>query len=188
MVTSRRVRRTMRREDFPGTGIMQTSIPPSLALPALLLCAMLASCATPVFRDTGGAIAVTPADVQQQPENFQGAEVVWGGRIVAVENHEDSTDVEVVAYPLDRDQQPSPEEPTLGRFMIVLPGFVEPYDYPAGRHLTVQGVLSGTRTGRVQEHDYVYPLVRASAVHVWPWGFIFDKKPRVTIGIGARIR
>ncbi len=167
---------------------MYASNPLSRLLLALLLSAALASCATPVFRDTGNSIAATPADVQQQPEDFRGAEVVWGGRIVAVENREETTEVEVVAYPLDRDQQPSPEEPTQGRFILVLPGFVEPFDYPAGRHLTAQGVLSGTRVGRVQEHEYVYPLVRARAVHVWPWGFIFDKKPRVTIGVGARIR
>lgn len=167
---------------------MHASFPIPLALPTALLCALLAACATPVFRDTGASIAVTPADVQQQSENFRGAEIIWGGRIVAVENREETTEVEVVAYPLDRDQQPSPEEPTQGRFLIVLPGFVEPYDYPAGRHLTVHGVLSGTQTGRVQEHDYVYPLVRAKAVHVWPWGFIFDKKPRVSIGVGVRVR
>ncbi|HMM67556.1 MAG TPA: Slp family lipoprotein [Dokdonella sp.] len=167
---------------------MHASNPLSRLLLAMLLPAALASCATPVFRDTANSIAATPADVQQQPESFHGAEVVWGGRIVAVENRADTTEVEIVAYPLDRDQQPSPEEPTQGRFILVLPGFVEPFDYPAGRHLTVQGILSGTRVGRVQEHEYVYPLVRAKAVHVWPWGFIFDKKPRVTIGVGARIR
>lgn len=167
---------------------MPTPNRPSLALPALLLCVLLSSCATPVFRDVDNVVRVTPADVQQQPEGFRGAEVVWGGRIVAVENREDTTEVEVVAYPLDRDQQPSPEQPTEGRFLLVLPGFVEPFDYPHGRHLTVHGVLAGTRVGRVQEHEYLYPLVRARAVHVWPWGFIFDKKPRVSIGIGARIR
>jgi outer membrane lipoprotein len=39
----------------------------------------------------------------------------------------------------------------------------------------------------VQEHDYLYPRLRAGAVNVWPWGFMFDKRPRISIGVGARI-
>ena len=149
-------------------------------------------CSAPARRRSSGT-SITPSlssasDVQQNPETYRGAEVVWGGRIVAVENRPDTTEVEVVAYPLDRDQQPMPEAPAQGRFLLVLPGFVEPFDYPAGRHLTVHGVLAGTRVGHVQEHAYLFPLVRARAVNVWPWGFIFDKKPRVSIGVGIGAR
>ena len=162
--------------------------PPSLlAASAVALCVLLCACATPVFRDVDNAVAVAASDVQQDPEAFRGAEVVWGGRIVAVENRAETTEVEVVAYPLDRDQQPMPEEPSQGRFMLVLPGFVEPLDYAAGRHLTVHGALAGTQVGHVQERSYLYPVVRAIDVSIWPWGFMFDKKPRVSIGIGASI-
>jgi outer membrane lipoprotein len=160
---------------------------PVLAAFVQVTCALLGACATPVFRDIDNAVAIAANDVQQNPESYRGVAVIWGGRIVAVENRAETTEVEVVAYPLDRDQQPMPDAPSEGRFMLVLPGFVEPFDYPAGRHLTVYGVLSGAQIGRVQEHPYVYPLLRAGKVHVWPWGFIFDKRPRVTIGIGASI-
>ncbi|HET9033890.1 MAG TPA: Slp family lipoprotein, partial [Dokdonella sp.] len=68
-----------------------------------------------------------------------------------------------------------------------LPGFVEPLDYPVGRHLSALGVVSGTRAGQVDQHDYLFPLVRAREVTVWPWGFMFDKKPRVQIGVGVRV-
>lgn len=160
---------------------------PIIAIPALVSCALLCACATPVFRDVDHAVEVTASDIQQNSDAYRGAEVVWGGRIVAIENRTETTEVEVVAYPLDRDQQPMPEAPSQGRFMLVLPGFVEPLDYAAGRHLTVHGVLAGTRVGHVQERAYLYPMVRAMDVKVWPWGFIFDKKPRISIGIGARI-
>jgi outer membrane lipoprotein len=152
-----------------------------------LACLALASCATPAFKDVDAAIAIVPADVQQSADRYTGAEVVWGGRIIAVENREQTTEVEIVAYPLDRDQQPMPDAPTVGRFILVLPGFVEPYDYPAGRHLSVHGIVAGTRIGRVDAHDYLYPMLRAREVTVWPWGFMFDKKPRVSLGVGVRI-
>ena len=147
----------------------------------------LASCATPAFKDVTNVVALLPTDVQQSADRSNGAEVVWGGRIISMENRETTTEVEVIAYPLDRDQQPIPEAPTVGRFILVLPGFVAPFGYPVGRHLSVRGVISGTRSGHVEEHEYVFPLLLASEVTVWPWGFMFDKKPRVSLGVGVRI-
>ncbi len=157
-------------------------------LAALLCPGLLGGCATPVFKDVAQHVDIAATDVQQAPERYAGAEIVWGGRIVGVENREDTTEVEVVSYPLDRDQQPLTDAPTQGRFLLVLPGYVEAFDYPVGRHLSVHGQLAGTRVGRVQDHEYVFPLVRAREVHVWPWGFMLDRKPRVSIGVGVGIR
>ena len=152
-----------------------------------LMCGTLIACATPAFKDAGNSIAIMPSDVQQSADRYSGSEVVWGGRITAVTNREQTTEVEVIGYPLDRDQQPVPDAPTVGRFIMVLPDFVEPLDYPVGRHLSVVGIVSGTRPGHVVEREYLYPLLRAREIKVWPWGFMFDKKPRVSIGVGVRI-
>ena len=158
------------------------------ALALVLTCGMLMACATPAFKDAGNPVALVPNDVQQSADRYTGSEVVWGGRIIAVANREQTTEVDVIGYPLDRDQQPMPDAPTVGRFIMVLPGFVEPLDYPVGRHLSVAGIVSGTRPGHVDEHEYLYPLLRAREVKVWPWGFMFDKKPRIGIGIGIGVR
>lgn len=155
-----------------------------LAATALLL----GACATPVFKDVGTLAPILPSDVQQSAGRHVGSEVIWGGRIIGVANREQSTEVEVIGYALDRDQQPMPDAPTVGRFIIILPGFVEPFDYPAGRHLSVHGRVSGARLGQVEEHEYLYPLLQAREVNVWPWGFMFDKKPRINVGVGVMIR
>lgn len=154
----------------------------------LLTGLVLSACATPAFRDVQHRIDIIAADVQAAPERWMGSEVVWGGRILAVENLADRTEVEVIAYPLDRDQQPVPAAPTVGRFIMVLPGFVEPNDYPPGRHLSVHGMVTGVRNGEVGEAPYVFPTLSAREVTVWPWGFMLDKRPSIHIGIGARIR
>lgn len=149
----------------------------------------LAGCATPVIRDTAGVVALRPIDVQQAPPaQHEGADVLWGGRIVTFDNRVDHAEIEVVAFPLDREQRPLTDAPSEGRFLLVLPGYVEALDYAVGRHLTVRGALAGTREGLVQEHAYVYPVVRGRDVHVWPWGFMLDRRPRVSIGIGVGIR
>ncbi len=158
-----------------------------LLAPAFLA-ALLAGCATPVFKDATYRADLAASDVQAAPDGLQGTEVLWAGRIIAVENRADTTEIEIVSYPLDRDRAPITDAPTQGRFILVLPGYAEAADYQAGRHLTVHGVLAGVRVGRVQEAEYVYPLVRGRAVHVWPWGFMLDRRPRVSIGVGVGIR
>lgn len=146
--------------------------------------AVFPGCATPVFRNLENTIPITPIDVQQSPGSFDGAEILWGGRIVSVENLEGSTRVEVIAYPLNRAQQPVPDADSIGRFMLFVPGFAEPVDYAPGRHLTAQGVVSGTWQGLVEGQNYPFPVVRVSAVNIWPWGFMLDSQPQISIGIG----
>ncbi len=149
---------------------------------------LLGACATPVFKDVDTLAPTLPSDVQQSPGRHVGSEVICGGLIIGVANRDQTTEVEVIGYALDRDRQPMPDAPTVGRFIIILPGFVEPFDYPAGRHLSVHGRVSGTRLGQVEEHEYLYPLLQAREVKVWPWGFMFDKKPRINVGVGVMIR
>jgi len=151
-------------------------------------CVLMSACAAPVFKHVGDIVAILPSDVQQSSGRYLGNQVIWGGRIISVANRELCTEVEVIGYPVDRDQQPLPDAPTVGRFIIILPGFVEPFDYPVGRHLSVHGRISGTRPGQVEEHAYLYPLLVASEVNVWPWGFMFDKKPRINVGVGVMVR
>ena len=79
-----------------------------LLLPTAVIGAALAiaGCAAPVFRDTSGVVAIAPLDVQASPSRFHGARVLWGGRIVAISLVPGASEVEVLAYPLDRDLQP----------------------------------------------------------------------------------
>ncbi|MEO8012181.1 MAG: Slp family lipoprotein [Dokdonella sp.] len=149
---------------------------------------LLVGCATPVIRDAAHVVDIAPIDVQQAPGRYDGAGVIWAGRIVDFRNLKDVSEVEVVAYPIDRDQQPLTDAPSEGRFLLVLPGYVEALDYEIGRHLTAHGTLAGTREGEVQEQAYLYPIVSGISVHVWPWGFMIDRKPRIRIGIGVGIR
>ena len=180
--------RSTARVDLLASARIARVAPARLALLAIAF-ASLAGCATPVIRDTAAVVALRPTDVQQAPPaQHDGAVVLWGGRIVAFDNRVDHAEIEVVAFPLDRGQQPLTEAPSEGRFLLVLPGYVEALDYAVGRHLTVRGPLAGSREGLVQEHPYVYPVVRGIDVHVWPWGFMLDRRPRVSIGVGIGIR
>lgn len=160
----------------------------SLSFIIVIAAFLVGGCATPVIRDVPTVVDIAPLDVQQSPGRYDGADVIWAGRIVDFQNLAERSEVEVVAYPIDRDQQPLTEAPSEGRFLLVLPGYVEALDYEVGRHLTVHGTLAGTQEGRVQEQSYLYPVIRGISVHVWPWGFMLDRKPRISIGVGVGIR
>lgn len=145
----------------------------------------ISGCATPVFKDTP-ATATTPAEMAAEPERYHGADVVWGGKIIDVRNLAETTEVEVVAYPLDGAQRPDQNAPTLGRFIVAIPGYVEPFDYPAGRFVTLRGHIAGTRATRVDEHDVVFPLVAEATVHMWPVNFPYEQ-PRVHFSLGVGV-
>ncbi len=157
------------------------SIANGVVLAALLL---LTGCATsPPLDATGARTGIRPYQVEVDPPPAD-TTVLWGGMIVEVVNRERHTEVVVLAYPLDARQRPKVEAPSEGRFVVVLPGFVEPLDYPQGRFVTLRGPLVGTREGRIGDRDYAYPLVRAQAAHLWPRNFR-QSGPRISIGIGV---
>jgi len=138
-----------------------------------------------VFKDVPPT-AATPAEMAAEPERYHGADVVWGGKIVDVRNLAETTEVEVVAYPLDGAQRPDQNAPTSGRFIVAIPGYVEPFDYPAGRFVTLRGHIAGTRATRVDEHDVVFPLVADATVHMWPVNFPYEQ-PRVHFSLGVGV-
>ena len=155
-------------------------------MPAILTALFaLSGCATPVFKDAP-ATATTPAEMAAEPERYHGADVVWGGKIIDVRNLAETTEVEIVAYPLDGAQRPDQNAPTLGRFIVAIPGYVEPFDYPAGRFVTLRGHMAGTRATRVDEHDVVFPLVADATVHMWPVNFPYEQ-PRVHFSFGVGV-
>lgn len=149
----------------------------------VLACAVLAGCATPAFRDAPPP-GPPPAAVAAAPARYHDAAVVWGGKIIAVDNLADTTDVQVVAYPLDRNQRPDTRAPSIGRFVLSIPGYAEAMDYPPGRWLSVRGRIVGSEVHRIQARDVVHPRVAPDDIHRWPRGFP-DERGRWTIGVGV---
>ena len=83
------------------------------------------------------------------------------------QNKAEHTEVEILAYPLDDSQRPQANDVGNGRFIAVIPGYVEPLDYPVGGWVTLQGTIQGVRSDHVGKAPYVFPLVRVRAAHVF---------------------
>lgn len=155
-------------------------------LGAVLVCTAVAACApAPLYKPGPTSVTATPEQVATAPANFRGLQVVWGGRVVWVHNFADHSELELLAYPLDGSQRPRTGKPALGRFIVLMPGFVEPLNYPKDSLVTVRGTLDGARQGRVGAAEYTFALVHGDAMHRWTAEEMRAGHPNVSIGVGV---
>lgn len=150
--------------------------------------ASLAACApAPIYKVAPGSPVVAPFEASQTPERYADAQVVWGGRVVAVRNLPSSSEIQVLAYPLDSSQRPKANDSGNGRFIALMPGYVEPLDYPAGSLITVAGIVQGSRAGKVGEANYVFPLVKVRQSHVWTAEEMKKGHNNINFGLGVGV-
>ena len=126
-------------------------------IPALTLALALAGCATvqPPFDALPAASAPPPIEVSQDPARFLEQPVVWGGMIVEVRNYERHSEFEILAFPLDDKQRPMLEQRDQGRFIAIVPGYVEAANWPLGRYVSLIGNITGERRGAIRQAEYV---------------------------------
>ena len=93
----------------------------------LIILLLLSGCASGPSLDSDTVDhSLTPAGVAAEPEISRGRQVLWGGVIVRTTNLADSSQLEVLAYPLDAQERPQPESASLGRFIVDKAGYLEP--------------------------------------------------------------
>jgi outer membrane lipoprotein len=155
----------------------------SLSLAGLLL---VGGCATPY--DIGNAdTRVTPTEAAKDVSGMLNHTVAWGGLIAVIKNLQDKTEIEVVAYPLDSQNAPDRYAAPTGRFIVTRAGYLETADFAPGRLITVVGTVTEARTGTVGEAKYVYPVVLASKLNLWPQPYGERRESNVHFGIGVGI-
>jgi outer membrane lipoprotein len=153
-----------------------------------LLASLLAACAqSPVTPGDAEVAAVGPAHVLAE-EGHEGDLVVWGGRIVTVENLAGHSELIVVSLPLDRGDRPRIRSEPGVRFMAVEPGFLEPMQYTPGRYVTILGRVTGIEERTVGEYVYQHPTIEVERLHLWPADTSrWQSSPRFSIGVGIRL-
>jgi outer membrane lipoprotein len=146
-------------------------VTPMRHFPLLVLLLLVTACASaPSFNTVGVDRSLTPQGVAATPQPATGKSVQWGGVIVSTTNLKGSTQIEVLAYPLDADGRPKTDGTAQGRFILERTGYLEPASYAEGRQVTAVGTLTRTQTGRVGEADYTYPVISARQLYLWPKG------------------
>lgn len=147
----------------------------------------LSGCATPI--ETGNADRkITPREAAQNSANALNRNVAWGGTIANATNLSNTTQLEVVGYPLGSDNRPKENSTPTGRFIVVHPGYLETADYAPGRQVTVVGNITETRSGKIGEAHYTYPVISATNLYLWPKEYQQrSSEPHFSIGIGIGV-
>ncbi len=151
------------------------------------LTVLLGGCATTPPIDLSSVDkTLTPDRAIADVESARGHRVAWGGVIVNLRNLKDTTEIEVLGYPLASDARPDLGAPPQRRFLLIREGYLETADYRNGRLVSGAGTVTGTRNGKVGDAPYVYPVLQAEQAHLWP----LDEErrnPNVNFGIGIGV-
>jgi outer membrane lipoprotein len=135
----------------------------------ILFLLLLASCAHPI---SGGFRSQIDPDLSinqilQSPDNHVGKKVVLGGTIVQTRNLENVTEIEVVEKELDYSGYPSSSDQSLGRFMFRKQGYLEAEIYAKSRMVTGAGTVVGTKSGKIGEMEYEFPVIEIEEIKLW---------------------
>lgn len=131
---------------------------------------LLSACASSVPLQIRQAPADDPSldEVLAEPAAYASRQVRWGGVILETENRADTTAVSVLALPLGSTGRPKVSDDSPGRFIAIVPAFLDPTVYDKDRRVTVSGTLSGSETRKVGEFPYRYPVVEVQHYYLWP--------------------
>jgi len=108
------------------------------------------------------------AQIRADPQAYRGARVILGGEILATAPKAGETEIEVLSRRLDSGDAPERNDSSPGRFLVRMPGFLDPAVYARGRRVTVLGTVAGVEERPVGELPYVYPVIAAERVKLWP--------------------
>jgi outer membrane lipoprotein len=150
----------------------------------LILISLLVACvSTPKFDVSQVDNSLIPQNVATAPTAYLGKTVLWGGIILDIRNLSGSTQIELLAYPLSRDQRPLTNNRPLGRFLINQEGFLDPAIYAQGQKVTVLGSVGNNQQGKVGESIYSYPVINAEQLQLWsPQS---ESQTRFSFGLGV---
>lgn len=151
---------------------------------ALLL--TLAACASAPLKLQGVNRSITPAMVSTNSP-YTGERVVWGGIIIKTQPLQDTTQIEVLAYPLESNGEPDRQASPLGRFLIVHRGFLEPTEFSPGHWLSVVGRIGPAQMGKVGKASYRFSVIQPEQLYLWPANRRSRGTTHFNFGIGIRL-
>jgi len=140
-----------------------------LAIPLLIGTLFLSGCSSipKSLQVPENTVLTNFSQVRENATDTQGDLSRWGGVIAKVVNNADNTMIEVVHFPLKSSSRPKQGNETQGRFRVYYPGLLDPVIYKKGKSITALGHVSISELGKIGEHEYIYPVLNASNIHLW---------------------
>jgi len=133
---------------------------------------ILLSCA-PVLREETMRVAsrdVPISDMRKNPIFYSGKLFILGGVIVNTKLTPKGSLIEAIYVQADYRGYLKNIEVLNGRFLALFPkekGLLDPLIYHKGREITLAGEFIETRTGKIDEMDYTYPVFEIKELYLW---------------------
>lgn len=137
-----------------------------------LVLLMVSSCA-PVLRQDlmrGGIRNVPMSTIRESPDTYRGKLFILGGVVAKTRGTAEGSLIEAVFVSVNSMGYLRDVDVTGGRFLAVYPkekGILDPMIFRKGREVTVAGEFIGTRSGKIDDMGYVYPLFEIRELHLW---------------------
>ncbi|MEX2492174.1 MAG: Slp family lipoprotein [Nitrospirales bacterium] len=113
--------------------------------------------------------SLTFSKILQEPDNHQGAVVLFGGEVLSAKRLPEGTRLEILQLPLDSSEQPVFDKTvSQGRFLAFESSFLDPATLPLNTRVTLVGEVSGVTNANLDEMEYRYPTVKIKHLHIWP--------------------
>lgn len=107
-------------------------------------------------------------EILRDPDAQKGKIVILSGIILDSKNTKEGTMLEILQTPAEPSGRPRDIDESKGRFMALYKGFLDVAVYRRGREVTVGGEVIGKKKLPLGEISYIYPLIQAKELHLWP--------------------
>ena len=130
---------------------------------------LLTACIHPISEEARKEIdpKTTVAMVSEDSKAFIDQHLILGGAVIALEEDEEGSTLEVMEWQLNRWGEPLYLDNTGRRFLMKTPERLDAEIYEPGTLVTLAGIVLGHETRLLEEHDYDYPVFYLAEIHLW---------------------
>jgi outer membrane lipoprotein len=130
---------------------------------------LLGACAHPVSQEVREQVdeKTTFAMVSENPTAFLDQHLIVGGVVITVESANAGSILEVMEWRLSHWGEPLYLDDSGRRFLVKTSKELDPAIYEPGTLVTLAGVVLGLETRRSGEHEYAYPVLNMTEIHLW---------------------
>lgn len=144
-----------------------------LCLWAALTSLLLSACMHPISEPARERVdpAITSAMISENPQGFLDRQILLGGVVIALEAADTGCTLELMEWQLNRWGEPAYLDDSGRRFLIESPKPLDPSVYEPGTLVTLSGIVAGQETRKLDAHDYDYPVLTLTEIHLWETPF-----------------
>ncbi|MCM2266114.1 MAG: Slp family lipoprotein [Desulfuromonadales bacterium] len=117
------------------------------------------------------------AEVQAEPQRFQGKSLMLGGSIVSLKTDDEGSFLEILRWDLNRWGEPLALAEAGDRFLVYTPRQIDTDLYTRGRLVTLGGTLIGTADITTNERKESVLRFDLLGIHLWDTPFRYGLHP-----------